>query len=116
MIFPHGETVTRIRAQQVVDRYGNKAWDWPNATRTTIARCGVAQGSRGSAAEVLTAERDAVISDVTVYMPTGTDVLATDRLEIRGLTFEVVGSPFDWRNPFTGRAFGVVVNANRVEG
>ena len=116
MRFPRGEAVTRIRAPLTTDRYGNEVRDWPNATRTDFARCAVAQGSRGSSAELLTIERDAVISDVAVYLPPDADVLATDRLEIRGGTYEVVGAPFAWRNPWSGRDFGLVANGNRVEG
>lgn len=116
MIFPRGETVTRVRAPLTTDRYGNEVRDWPNAARIDYKRCAVAQGSRGSAAEILTIERNAVISDVVIYLPADADLVATDRMEVRGHTFEVVGEPFDWRNPWSGRDFGVVANGNRVEG
>ncbi|MFE9955837.1 hypothetical protein [Micromonospora sp. NPDC005299] len=113
MIFPHGETVTVLRAQLVDDGYGNPVGDWSTAGSIPYEGCAVAQGTRGS--EIL-ADRNAVLSDLVVFMPSGVDVKATDRLEVRGRAYEVVGEPFDWVNPFTGMAFGVVVYCNRVEG
>lgn len=113
MIFPAGETVTVVRAGLVDDGYGNEVSDWANATSTPYEGCAVAQGTRGS--EVL-ADRNAVLSDLVVFMPPGADVAPTDRLEVRGREYEVVGEPFGWTSPFTGTAFGVVVYCNRVEG
>lgn len=113
MIFPYGETVTVVRAGLVDDGYGNEVPDWANGTSTPYEGCAVAQGSRGS--EVLT-DRNAVLSDLVVFMPSGADVLPTDRLSVRGRTYEVVGEPFDWVSPFTATRFGVVVYCNRVEG
>jgi hypothetical protein len=116
VIFAYGETVKVVRASLATDGYGNQVYDWPTATRTPHDGCGVAQGAKGGATEDLTGDRDAIISDRIVLMPSGADVVATDRLEVRGRDYEVVGEPFDWVNPFTGTAFGVVVYCNRVEG
>ncbi|AYF29307.1 hypothetical protein CSH63_17915 [Micromonospora tulbaghiae] len=112
--FPAGETVTVVRAPLVDDGYGNQARDWPAAARTPHDGCAVAQGSRGG--EAFTGDRNAVLSDLQVFMRPGADVVATDRLEVRGRTYEVVGEPFDWSSPFTGVRFGTVVYCNRVEG
>lgn len=120
MIFAYGETVKRLRAELVDAGYNNVAFDWPNATATPYPGCGVAQGMQGGqgvqGSEIFTGDRDAIVSDRIVLMPSGADVLPTDRMEVRGLAYEVVGEPFDWINPFTGTAFGVVVYCNRVEG
>ena len=120
MIFAHGETVTVRRAVPVDDGRGNQVLDWPNATSAPHPGCAVAQGTRGSqgvqGSEIFTGDRDAIVSDLIVFMPPGTDVVATDRMEIRGLDYEVVGKPFEWTSPFSGTAFGVVVYCNRVEG
>ncbi len=35
-------------------------------------------------------------TDGTVYAPAGADVLATDRVRVRGQVFTVVGDPQDW--------------------
>lgn len=111
--FPYGETVAVVRASLVDDGYGNQAGDWSTTTRTPYEGCAVAQGTRGG--EVLT-DRNAVVSDLVVFMPSGAAVMATDRLEVRGRAYEVVGEPFDWTSPFTATRFGVVVYCNRVEG
>ncbi|MBM0203193.1 hypothetical protein JNW90_09160 [Micromonospora sp. STR1s_5] len=111
--FPYGETVTALRAGLVPDGYGNQVRDWSAATSTPYAGCAVAQNGRD---ESLTGDRNAVASDLIVFMPSGADVLAADRLEIRGRAYEVVGEPFSWVSPFSGMAFGTVVYCNRVEG
>lgn len=113
MRFPYGETVTVVRAGLVDDGYGNPVPDWAAATSTPYEGCAVAQGTRGS--EVLD-DRNAVVSDLVVFMPPGADVAATDRLSVRARDYEVVGEPFDWTSPYTSTAFGTVVYCNRVEG
>lgn len=114
MIFAYGETVTVMRAPLTEDEYGNQVSDWENATSTPHEGCAVGLAGRGD--EVFTGDREAAISDLIVLMPSGTDVVPTDRLEIRGRAYQVVGEPFDWVNPFTGTAFGLAVYCNRVEG
>jgi hypothetical protein len=52
-----------------------------------------------------------VDTDGTVYSPPGTDVLATDRVRVRGVVYSVVGHPQDW-----GRSAGVVIVLRRVTG
>jgi hypothetical protein len=116
MTFPYGETVAVVRASLVDDGYGNQTPDWSAATSTPHEGCAVAQGAKGGATEDATGDRNVVVSDLVVFMPAGADVLATDRLEIRGRVYEVVGEPFDWRSPFTGTAFGTAVYCNRAEG
>ncbi|MCG5460845.1 hypothetical protein MED01_004271 [Micromonospora sp. MED01] len=111
--FPYGETVTVLRAGLVDDGYGNQVRDWSAATSTPYAGCAVAQNGRD---ESLTGDRNAIASDLIVFMPSGAGVLATDRLEIRGRSYEVVGEPFAWTSPFSGLPFGTVVYCNRVEG
>lgn len=111
--FPYGETVEVLRAGLTDDGYGNQVRDWSSATTTPYEGCAVAQGTKGG--EVL-ADRNAIVSDLIVFMPPDTDVLATDRLRVRTRVYEVVGEPFDWQSPFTGAAFGVVAYCDRVEG
>ncbi|MEU5668951.1 hypothetical protein ABZ749_01010 [Micromonospora sp. NPDC047753] len=111
--FPHGESVAVLRAGLADDGYGNKVRDWSAATSTPYAGCAVAQNGRD---ESLTGDRNVVASDLVVFMPVGADVLATDRLEIRGRAYEVVGEPFAWKSPFSGIEFGTVAYCNRVEG
>ena len=112
MMFPHGETVTVLRrVVGGVDRYGNPTDTW--AEGVDVALCGVAPRSSDEPAET---GRAAVITGLTVYMPTGTQIAPADRLVVRGVTYEVVGEPGDWRSPFSGWRAGVEVAVTRVEG
>jgi hypothetical protein len=115
MDFPHGETVTRLRAEAIEDPYSGEDTepDWEFPAELDIAGCAVAPG--GSSEPLLEA-RNAVDSDFDVFMPAGTDVTAADRLRIRGLVCEVAGRPFDWSSPFTGWQPGLVVQAKIREG
>lgn len=111
--FAAGETVIRIRAPLVTDRYGNQVFDWDNATRSEVSGCGVAPRTSDEETET---GRQGVIVGITVYVPAGTDISAHDRMEVRGEVYEVAGEVADWRSPFTGWAPGLVVNLRRVEG
>lgn len=111
--FQVGETVSRIRAPLVGDRYGNQVRDWDNATRVDIPGCGVAPRTSGEETEQ---GRQGVIVGIAVYAPAGTDIGPHDRLDVRGEVYEVDGEVADWRSPFTGWQPGIVVNLRRVEG
>lgn len=107
-----GETVTILRASMpTIDRYGN---DVPGAdTRNEVDGCAVAPRFGGDITEQ---GRQGVIVGATVYFPAGTDVRATDQLEVRGETHAIVGDPGRWVNPFTASERGVEVATKRVEG
>lgn len=115
MTFPYGETVTRQRGVAVTDPYSGEATgtSWTTPDELDIDGCGVADGG---SLEPLENARNAVDSDFDVIMPSGSDVLATDRLVVRGLTCEVAGRPFDWSSPLTGWQPGMVVRAKIREG
>jgi hypothetical protein len=51
-----------------------------------------------------------VDTDGTVYAPPAADVLATDRIRVRGEVYSVVGHPQDWGSS------GVVIVLRRVTG
>lgn len=114
-MFPHGETVTRLRGTAITDPYSGEAtgisWSTPNTL--AIEGCGF---NPGQSSEPVQDARNAVITQPEVYAPTGSDVLAGDRLVVRGKTYEVKGDPADWRSPFTGWEPGMVIALERVEG
>lgn len=58
--------------------------------------------------------RDLLTVQPAVYLPAGTSIAAVDAVEVRGLTYEVDGSPNDWVNPFTGWNPGVEVRLRRA--
>jgi hypothetical protein len=94
-LFCHDVTVVRAAAD--VDRYDNAVKDWADATRT-VTRGRVAQRTRDENRSTgLTVGEERVITEWVVYLPAGTDILPTDRLEwsdgSEDFVFEIKGRP-----------------------
>ncbi|MEV1331127.1 hypothetical protein AB0J20_16295 [Micromonospora costi] len=106
-----GETAVRVRAPLAGDGYGNQARDWNAAVRTELPGWGFAP-RRGEEAPADGSQ--GVIVGLTGYGPPQVDVLPTDRLEVRGQVFDVVGEVGVWRSPLTGWEPGVEVALRRV--
>lgn len=106
------ETVTVLRAAATTDRYQNTVADWTDPVRTDVAGCMVAPRSSSEDND----GRTAMIVGLTVYLPAGTDLQPADRLEVRGVVYEVDGEPGDWRNPYTDTRAGLEVAVQRVTG
>ena len=112
---PHGVEVGLLRHTPgaVVDGYGDPdTWTGP----VPIRGCVVAPGA---VVEGFEPNREGVGVEFTLYMPPGTTVGARDRVILPGHAdpFDVLGPGKDWgRNPFTGRAGGVVVEVGRFDG
>lgn len=93
------------------DAYGNDA-----TTPTTTTIPGAVTWPRTST-EDADGTRDTVIVGLTVLVPPGVAVAATDRFLIDGVAYEVDGEPFDWSvNPFTDSRAGTQVDLKRVTG
>lgn len=60
-------------------------------------------------------DREFAQSAVRMYMPSGTDVVSTDRLIWNGKTFQVLGHPGVWSR-FSGKEHHVAVIARQREG
>lgn len=114
-MFAFGETVTVLRGTPVIDPYSGEetGTDWSNPTPTPFPDCGVAPRLTP---ETPASDRTMIVEGCTVYMPYGTDILATDRAMVRGDTYEVDGDVGVWRNPFTGWEPGIEVNLKKVNG
>jgi hypothetical protein len=111
MDYPYGEQVTVRRSTVGVDAYGDPVRaTWSDLA--TYPRCAVWP----SASTEDNAGRSEVDTTLQMALPPGADVLSTDRLVWRGDTYEVIGDPFAWRSPFTGRAPGVQLTVQRVTG
>lgn len=107
------ETVVRLRAEPTgEDRYHNPIRDWDNADRVDIAGCSIAPRTEG---EDTDRGREGVVIGQVVRVPRAVDVLATDRLEVRGELYQVDGEPAHWRSPYTNRQ-GTEILLRRVEG
>ena len=91
------KTITRIRAGTTTNEYGSTVFDWPNADQLDMqgrANPPILKVRLGShAADEDMSGRDAVRHDAecTVF---NDDWLATDRAEIDGITYEVMGNPY----------------------
>lgn len=104
-----GEVVTRLRAGSSTDPYsGQPAEDWAAPAEQEITTLAPAEPRPSS--EPVQDARNAVTSGFTLYLPTGSDVTARDRMTVRGVTYDVLGEPADW----TGA--GLVVQVGRTEG
>lgn len=108
MRFPHGQTVTILR-DAPKDRFGDPTGD-PDATE--VDGCVVWPTSSTEQ----TGLQDTVTSDLTVLMPIGTGVLATDRVVVGATTYDVAGAPEQFVSPFSGLNPGVVVALKRTTG
>lgn len=115
MYFAAGETITRLRGTAITDPYSGDATgvSWTTPASLTIDGCGF---NPGQSAEPLQVGRNAVTTQPEVYAPAGSDILAGDRLVVRGKTYEVDGQPAAWKNPFTGWEPGMVVALKLTEG
>lgn len=109
-----GETVYRLRAELTVDGYGDRAPDWSDPARMALMGAAVAPQSQR---EDLIG-RDATLTTATVYVRASAlvDVRASDRMEVRGVVFDVDGEPQEWVSPFSGRRQGWVIPLKRVVG
>jgi SPP1 family predicted phage head-tail adaptor len=108
--FPYSQTVTllrRVLAGQ--NEYGNDTYtDVP----VQIPYCVVQPGS--SSENVQWTEQ--VSTEVTVFVPYGTQVTALDAFLIGGVKYEVQGVPSEWRSPFSGHTSPTQVRAAVVTG
>lgn len=107
-----GETVVLLRRTLLPsrDRYGNDRY-----STAQIAIDGAAVRALSSQEDTRGA-RDRVTDSIEVILPPGTVVTPVDRLRVRGLTFEVEGTPDEQVSSVTGVAPGVRVIARRVGG
>lgn len=129
MMFPHGETVTRLRAPLAEDPYSGETIrrDWAGATWPSvfpavwpddvealeIPGCAFDPGGSSEPAEQ---GRASVTTQPSILAPFGADITATDRVVIRDRTWDVDGDPAAYRNPFTGWEAGLVVKLKAVAG
>jgi hypothetical protein len=112
--FPHGETATRQRGTAILDPYSGEATgiDWSTPDELDI----LGGFNPGQSSEPVQDARNSVTTTPEFYAPFGSDVLAGDRLVVRGKTYDVDGDPADWCSPFTGWEPGMVIPLTRTAG
>jgi hypothetical protein len=82
------QTVYRLRGAPITDDYNNVLVDWSDPGRLKIDGC-VFQPMPG---EEFNEGRDAITTRWTWFGPPGVDVTPADRLEYKGIAYEVDGS------------------------
>lgn len=107
------ETATRLRPSTTTDRYGDVTDNWASPSTAVLTVRGV---EPVSSTEDNRDGRQAVITGFRVYLEPGSDVAAGDRLVLRGTTYDVDGTPADWRSPWGTNVGGVVVALKATEG
>lgn len=104
------QTVERMRATVVTDRYGNETRDWDNPQVTTVSNCIVAPMS---GEETLSLDGQHVISRWKLDVPEGTDIISIDRVRYDDREYEIDGWVQHWPSP-TGRIAHVEAVLKRV--
>lgn len=107
------ETVTRLRAPYIVDRYGNETStrDWSLAAEHDISGCSV----QPMAGDEILGDRDARLKRWILYGPPNIDVLATDRIRHKGTTYEVKSPAREWPSA-TGNLDNTQLELERLDG
>lgn len=110
MNFPHGQSVTWLqRSTGPVDADGNNTFTW-----TPVAVAGAAFNP-GPSIETVQG-MDMVVDSPTLYLPPTVSPSAYDRFQVGAETYEVAGSPNQYKSPFTGWNPGTVVALKGVSG
>lgn len=114
MSYAYGDTVTILRRPSR-DRFGDTSYVAHHDIDGVVIDFDGADEPNPSGAPTL--DRPLARYDVTMYCPTGADVLASDIAELPdGLQYHVVGRPERPRHPRTGSTPGVIVRLRRIEG
>lgn len=106
-----GETITiKRRSATSTDAYGNNTYA---LTTITVKDALVAIGGTSEPIDV---NRDAVDSQLTVYLPNGTEVQDGDIFVIRNSQWQKAGAGLEWVSPFASFEAGVVVPLRKRNG
>lgn len=108
--FPYAQTITVLRRVLAEpDQYGNDTY-----TDAAVQVSGCVVQPAGSNEQ--TQFTDQISTDITVFMPYGTDVSPLDALVINGVKYEIQGIPQQWRSPFSGHTSPIQLRASLVTG
>ena len=110
LIQTKGKSITVLRPSTVRDAVGSRKKTFLRQPPTIgyIAARSVTEGFVG--------DRQQAMETVTVYVMGGTDIEVTDRLELDGRTFEVVGKRTPGMRTDTDRLYYHIVDATSNEG
>jgi len=114
MRFAHGETVTVLR-RPARDKFGDTSYVAHHDIDNVAVDLRGSDEPNPSGAPTL--DRPLATYDATAYMAVGSDVIASDIVELAdGTQYHVVGRPERPRHPRTGNQPAVIVRLRRIEG
>lgn len=111
------QDLVRVRPGTRTDRSGNTLPDWSEDAVDRLTLHNISMQPSGQD-ETTTAERTAVVTGWRAQSAPGDvpDVLASDRIEWRGMTLEVIGEVAPWSDPIDGSTHHVEWSLTRVTG
>ena len=105
------QVITILRPGTTTSR-GSSVYDWSSPSSWVVSNCSVQPASTGLSQD----GRVLGISEgYTVYLPSGTDVQAGDRIEFEGDTYTILGEPKTWVSA-TGRVSHIQLSIERWSG
>jgi hypothetical protein len=102
--------IVRVRPPGI-DQYGDELDTEP--TRTTLAGAFVAPRTSG---DVDDRGRSGVVVGLDLFTPYGTEIAATDQIEVDDVLYRIVGVVAAWKNPLTGWEAGQTCALERGQG
>lgn len=110
MPFTYGQTVTLVkRTVSGQDDFGN---DQYAETLTPVSPCVVQPAGSNETIQFT----DQVSTDLTIFLPYGTDIEAVDSVEVGGTRYDVMGDASVWVSPFSGHTAPIQIRVTRVTG
>lgn len=103
-------TVEILRPAETED-HGNVYRDYSEVTPRAVNGC-VVQPATGADSAT---DRTAVLSQKTIILPPGTDLLPHDHLKYKGVEYQIIGDVQEWDSP-TGALDHLFVTVQRWEG
>lgn len=114
-MFPlaNGETVIRLRRTLIEDTFSGlpTKGDWTTANRLTLEGVSI---QPSSTVEAVNDSRAQVITQMSLYCETGSDVLPMDRIEAASALWEVQGEIQNHTSGFTGWSPGSEFGIKKV--
>ena len=86
------QTVTRLRAVESTDEYGNPVTDWTTPDELPISGCSV----QPQPAAEFTDTREEALSRWQLWAPSGSDIAHTDRIQHKDRVYLIDGDVQDW--------------------
>jgi len=105
-------TVTETVDHYVFTSGGDDAHGNPTESFAAAVSVDIWRFNPGGTSEPNLPGQARVITQPTIYLPPA-DIGPHDEIEVRGIRYEVVGTPADWIN---GDFAGLVIELRRVEG